>query len=480
MLATIMVSLDSTIANVALPHIRGGVSATQEEIAWVLTSYMLTSAIGTPLCGWLSGRIGRKAVLLVSIVGFTIISAACGVAGNLFQIVLFRALQGLFGASLIPLSQAILLDTNRPEDQGRAMAIWASGVMIAPIAGPIVGGWLTDNASWRWIFYINLPIGLLAGIGVLAFVGESTAKGQRGFDVFGFSTLSLGVGALQLVLDRGQSQDWMASPEIRIETVIAGLSFYVFAVHTAVSEHSFLNRELLRDRNFLASALAAGIVGLLFNATLALLPTLLHDLQGYPAASAGFTMASRGIGSLVAFSLVGRLIRSIDARLLLVFGLSMMCWAQATMTGFSLQMDTAPVVWSSLLQGVGIGFTFVPLSTLAFTTVAPRLRTEGTAVFTLIRTIGASIGISITEALLARNGQFFHAVLVEHLRPDNPLARPPFLAPVFNLTTVEGLARLNEAVTRQAMMLAYLQDFRVMLLLSLMLLVLVPLLRKRK
>jgi len=480
MLATIMDSLDSTIANVALPHIRGSVSATQEQVTWVLTSYMLAMAVMTPLTGWLAGRIGRKRVFLWSIAGFTIISVACGLAANLFQIVLFRTLQGLSGAALIPLSQAILLDISRPEEHGRAMAIWTGGVMVAPIFGPIVGGWLTDHANWRWIFYINVPVGIIAFLGVLTFTMESRAKDLRSFDFFGFCTLGLTIAALQLILDRGQIQDWFASPEIRIEAAVASLCFYLFVVHTATAERSFFNRALLGDRNFLTGTLVGGIIGLLFNATLALIPSLLHDLLGYPAVATGLAMAPRGIGSLFAIVVVGRVVGRLDARLILAAGLSLMCLAQVSKSGFSLQMNAMPIVWSSVIQGLGVGFSFVPLSTLAFATLDARLRTEGAAIFTLMRTLGGSIGISVTQALLARNIQTVHAVLVEHLRHDNPLTHVPFLSEPYSLSTLTGLARINDAVTRQATMLAYVDNFRGMLLLGLALLAVLPLLRRRK
>ncbi|MDR3436097.1 DHA2 family efflux MFS transporter permease subunit [Telmatospirillum sp.] len=481
MLATIMDSLDSTIANVALPHIRGSISATQEQVAWVLTSFLLAMAVTTPLTGWLAGRIGRKRVFLWSIAGFTTVSVACGLASSLFEIVLFRTLQGVCGAALIPLSQAVLLDINRPEDHGRAMAIWSGGVMVAPIFGPIVGGWLTDHASWRWIFYINLPIGILAFLGVLAFTTEYRVKGLRTFDFFGFCSLGLGIGALQLILDRGEIQDWFASPEICIEATVAGLCLYLFIVHTVTtSEQSFFNRALLRDRNFLTGTLVGGVIGLLFNATLALIPSLLHDLLGYPAVATGVAMAPRGIGSLLSIIVVGRLVGHLDSRLILAVGLSLMCLAQVSMSGFSLQMDVWPIIWSSLIQGMGVGFSFVPLSTLAFATLDPGLRTEGAAIFTLMRTLGGSTGIAITQALLTRNTQAVHAMLVEHLRFDNPLARPPFLADSFSLSTSIGLARLDVEVTRQATMVAYVENFRTMLLLGVVLIATLPLLRRRK
>src|ERR1700736_6377923 len=307
MLASIMQALDNTIANVALPRIQGSLSATQDQMTWVLTSYIVAAAIMTPLSGWLAGRIGRRRVFLYSVVGFTIASALCGLAQSLPEIVLARVLQGLCGAALVPMSQAVLLDINPPEKHARAMAIWVMAVTIGPILGPALGGWLTDNYNWRWVFYINVPFGILAAIGTISFLSETPLRKSR-FDFFGFATLSLAIGAFQVMLDRGQLQDWFSSTEICVEAALAAVAFYLFMVHTLTARNSFVNPGLFRDRNFDVGCVAIFTFGVVLFATLALLPPMLQDLLGYPVVTIGWVTAPRGVGVLIATLMVGRLI----------------------------------------------------------------------------------------------------------------------------------------------------------------------------
>jgi len=472
MLATVMQALDTTIANVALPHIQGSLSAAADQITWVLTSYIVAAAIATPLTGWLAGRFGRKRVFLVSVAGFTLASALCGMAGSLPQIVVFRLLQGLCGAALVPLSQAVLLDINPPEKHGSAMAIWGAGIMVGPILGPALGGWLTDNYEWRWVFYINLPVGLLAFLGIAAFVHDHRHDDPPRFDLFGFASLSLGVGALQMMLDRGELKDWFGSSEIWIETILAGLGFYLFAVHTATARTvTFLNRVLLRDRNFVAGTIFIFFVGVILYATLALLPTMLQGLFNYPVTTTGLVTAPRGIGTMIAMIVVGRLIGKVDIRLILLCGLSLTAFSLWQMTHYSLQMGMQPVIISGLSQGFGLGFLFVPLSAVTFATLSKSLRTDGTAIYSLMRNIGGSIGISIVTALLTENTQVVHATLAEHVRPDNPLAWT--LGIPLQTATNAQLAAIDAGLVQQATMIAYLDDFKVMMV---MVLAIMPLL----
>ncbi len=309
MLATIMQAIDTTIANVALPHIQGSLSAAQDQITWVLTSYIVAAAIMTPLTGWLAGAFGIKRVFLISVIGFTVASVLCGLAENLTQIVLFRLLQGVCGAALMPLSQAVLLRINPPERHGQAMAVWGTGVMIGPIVGPALGGWLTDNYDWRWVFYINLPIGIIAFVGILVFIHETRHAQRERFDFFGFGTLGVAIGALQILLDRGELKDWLHSTEIWVEATVAGLALYLFVVHTlTTSGRPFLNRELLRDANFVAGLVLMFFVGVIMFATLALMPTMLQQLMHYPVTTAGLVIAPRGVGTMIGMFLVGRII----------------------------------------------------------------------------------------------------------------------------------------------------------------------------
>ena len=469
MLATIMQGVDNTIANVALPHIQGSLSAAQDQIAWVLTSYIVAAAIMMPLTGWLAGRFGIKYVFFFSVIGFTIASALCGSATSLGQLVLYRVLQGVCGAALVPLSQSTLLQINPVERHGQAMAVWGIGVMLGPIAGPVLGGWLTYNYDWRWVFYINVPIGILSALGILVFIQERGRAHREIFDFFGFASLSIGIGALQMLLDRGQLLDWFNSNEIWAEAIVAGVALYLFIVHTATAtDRSFLNRALLKSPNFIAATVLMFFIGGILSGTLALLPTMLQALMNYPVVTTGLVTTPRGFGTMFAMFLVGRLIGRIDTRLIIFSGLALTLFSLWQMTEFSLYMGMWPILVSGFLQGFGLGCTFVPLNTIALSTLPRHMLTQGTAIRSLMRNLGGSVGISILEALLAQNTQTVHSRLVEGLRPDNPLAQAPYLSAPFSLTTPFGVAALNAEVTRQAAMVAYIDDFALMMLIVLM------------
>ena len=468
MLATIMQGVDNTIANVALPHIQGSLSAAQDQIAWVLTSYIVAAAIMMPLTGWLAGRFGIKYVFFVSVIGFTIASALCGSATSLSQLVIYRLLQGVCGAALVPLSQSTLLQINPVERHGQAMAVWGVGVMVGPIAGPALGGWLTYNYDWRWVFYINVPIGIVSALGIMIFIQERRHAHREIFDFFGFATLSIGIGALQLLLDRGQLKDWFNSAEIWTEAIVSGVAFYLFIVHTVTAtDRSFLNRALLKSPNFVAGTVLMFFIGGILSGTLALLPTMLQALLNYPVVTTGLVTTPRGFGTMIAMFLVGRLIGRVDTRLIILAGLALTVVSLWQMTEFSLYMGVGPILVSGLLQGFGLGCTFVPLNTIALSTLPRHMMTQGTAIRSLMRNLGGSVGISILEALLAQNTQIVHSRLVEGLRPDNPLAHAPYLPAPFSLSTPFGVAALNAEVTRQAAMVAYIDDFALMMLIVL-------------
>jgi DHA2 family multidrug resistance protein len=477
MLATIVQVVDMTIVNVALPHMQGSMSATQEQIAWVLTSYIVAAAVATPLTGVLAARFGRKRVLITSIIAFTIASMLCGSATSLEEIVVFRVLQGLGGAALVPLSQAVLLDINPREKHGSAMALWGMGVMIGPILGPTLGGYLTEYYSWRWAFYINLPVGALAILGMSLFLHESERDPTRRFDFFGFVLLSLAIGSLQLGLDRGQSLDWFSSPFIVLSLVLSGLALYMFIVHIFTVDKPFIEPALFRDRNFSTGLFLMFALGVMLFSSLALMPPFLQNLLGYPVITAGLVIAPRGIGTMFAMTIVGRLIGRVDARYLLLLGFTLMAVSLHLMAGFSLDVGIGPIVYSGVVQGIGMGFLFVPLSTVAFSTLEQRYRNEGTAMFSLIRNIGSSIGISVVVTVLGREAQSVHAQLAAQAGMFREALDPALNGGAFDWTTTAGAAALNAEVSRQSLMIAYLNDFRLMLGLTLVAVPLILLLR---
>lgn len=466
MLSTIMQALDTSIANVALPHMQGSLSASQDQISWVLTCYIVAAAIATPLTGWVAGRYGRKRLFLVSIAGFTMASLLCGSAINLAQIVAYRLLQGVFGAALIPLSQAVLLDINPRERHAHAMAIWGAGIVVAPILGPTLGGWLTDTYDWRWVFLINLPVGILAFGGVLLFVIETPIDRSRPFDLFGFAMLSLGLGALQMMLDRGQQNDWWGSTETWVELMLSISGFWVFVVHSATADHPFVSLALFKDWNFVACSVLMFLIGALLYGTLALLPPLLQDLYNYPVVTTGNLLAPRGVGTLVAMAVVGRLSGRVDPRVLLVAGFSITGFSLWEMTQYTLDMDTWTIVAATVVQGLGFGLVWVPLSVVAFATLPNRYRTEGSAFSSLTRNIGGSLGISIGENVLVTAIQTSHASIATHATPYNLMLQLPNVRSAWDLQTLHGLTMLNAEITRQAEMIAYIDVFRLLMVLT--------------
>jgi len=478
MLATIMQALDTTIANVALPHMQGSLSATQEQISWVLTSYIVAAAIMTPPTGFLAARFGRKRTFLAAVTVFTIASVLCGVAQTLPEMVAFRLLQGMFGAALVPLSQAVLLDSYPKEQHGSAMALWGLGVMVGPILGPTLGGYLTDVYNWRWVFLINLPFGILAFLGILGFVPETNRDRERPFDFFGFAMLSLGIGALQLMLDRGETKGWFGSTEIIVETALAGLGLYLFLVQMLTAERPFLEPRLFKDRNLVVGLSFIFVVGVVLLATLALMPPFLQNLMHYPVVTTGLVLAPRGIGTMIAMILVGRLVGRVDARILIFGGLTATALSLWEMAGFTTDVSEWTIVRTGIVQGLGLGFIFVPLSTLTFATLAPDLRTEATGMFSLLRNLGSSIGVSIVTALLTQYTQINHETLGEHITPYNPMMQAPMLPSMWDPATPAGVAALNAAVTQQAATIAYLNDFRLMMYVVLLALPMLLLLRK--
>lgn len=467
MLTTIMQALDTTIANVALPHMQGSMGATQDQISWVLTSYIVAAAICMPLTGFLSARFGRKKLFLLSVVGFTLASMLCGAAQSLNQIVIFRLLQGVFGASLVPLSQSVLLDSYPKEKHASAMAMWGVGVMLGPILGPSLGGWLTEYYNWRWVFYINLPFGLLAWFGLMAYVKETPIDASRRFDYTGFALLSLSIGALQMMLDRGHSLDWFNSYEVIIEASLAAGALYLFVVHMFTYQNPFIEPGLFKDRNFSIGLLFIFVVGVILLATMALLPPFMQNLMGYPVIDVGLLLAPRGFGTMVAMLAVGRMAGKVDVRLNILLGLLLTSFSLWEMTLYTTDTQGFEIISTGVIQGLGLGFLFVPLSTITFSTLNPHYRNEGTALFSLMRNIGSSIGISVVMTYFAQRTQINHAAFADYISPLNQALTQAVETGSLNLTTPQGLSQVNSMVTQQAATLAYLQDFRMMMWITL-------------
>lgn len=475
MLATTMVAVDSTIANVALPHMQAGMSASQDQVVWVLTSYLIASAICTPLSGWLAGRFGRKRVMVAATIGFTLASAMCGMAVSLPMMVVARMLQGACGAGLIPLSQAMLLDITPPELQGRAMAIYGTGSMAGPLIGPTLGGFLIDTLNWRWVFFINVPLGILATFGLIAFMRARHDRSPIRFDHFGFIVISMFLASFQLLLDRGPQLDWFDSIEVRIEA--AGILFFgwLSGVHMATSPISFLRPRLFTDRNFAVACVISASVGIVSYSAVPMVTVMIQQLMGYPAMLTGIVSSPRGVGTLVSMLAVGRLIGKMDSRIFLLIGLSLSAIGLFMLSRLQLAVGQASLMEAGIFQGLGAGLLMVPLSTMAFSTMAPALRNEGTAMYALTRNMGASLGISYLQMQATWNTAKVQARLVEGIRPDGQVMR--FAMPGIDLSSSGTAAQMMGAVSRQATMVAYTDTYWMLCLIALAMMPVVLVLR---
>jgi MFS transporter, DHA2 family, multidrug resistance protein len=464
MTATIMQALDTTIANVALPYMQGTLSASQDQINWVLTSYIVAAAIMTAPVGWIANRFGRKRTFIVCSAGFTIASVLCGLAQDINQMVLFRLLQGVFGAALVPLSQAVMLDYYTLQERAKAMSIWGMGVMMGPIMGPSLGAWLTETYSWHWVFFVNLPFGVITVLGLIVFMDETKQDHSLRFDWFGFAALAIAIGALQLALDRGEQLDWLESNEIVIEFLVSGAAFYYFFAHSFTTSRPFIQFALFKDRNFLTGCIFMTVMGLVLYSTMALASPYLQNVLGYPIITAGVLLASRGCGTFVAMMLVGRLLRYIEARTLIVAGLGLTAATLFEMTGWTDQTGVPEIVGVSIFQGFGFGLVFVPLSTVSFLTLPNQLRTDGTSMLTLVRNVASSVGISIVVAQLTEGARRIYAILSEHINPFNQAMQMPDVSRLIDLNTGAGRALADVMVALQAQVIAFAQDYQLVMI----------------
>ncbi|MFL5521087.1 MAG: DHA2 family efflux MFS transporter permease subunit [Gemmatimonadales bacterium] len=480
MSATLIQVLDTTIVNVALPHMAGELGATTDQVSWVLTSYLVSSAIVMPLTGYLADKFGRKRFLLMSIAGFVAASALCGIAQSLYQIVAFRLLQGVFGAALVPLSQAIMSDAYPPEERGKAMAIWGLGVMVGPVLGPTLGGWLTEVAGWRWTFYINVPVGALSLFLASSYIRE-TEKRERRMDWTGLALLGTGICGLQYMLDRGTSQDWFAANDIRVSAVMAAVGLVGFGWHSwRRGREALFDLRIFADRNFAIACASMLALGLGLFGGLVMQPVLLEGLLGYPIVTTGLVMAPRGIATAVAMVVVGRLVGKVDARFLVGTGMLLSAAGSHFMTRYSLDMNTFWIVWPALLQGLGLGLIFVPLSTIAYATLERSRMAEAAGIYSLVRTIGAAVGISIVTTVMTRQAQVLWNELGGHVTRFNPAVLEYLRGMHLSPDDPRAAALLAAQVGKQAQMGAMLDVYQLTVWSFLAMLPLVLLLRSRR
>jgi DHA2 family multidrug resistance protein len=480
MMATIMQILDTTIANVAIPHMQASLGATRDTINWVLTSYIVASAIAIPITGWLSDRIGSRNLFLISTVGFVVASAMCGAAQTLEEMVAFRILQGITAAFLNPLSQTVMLDINAPKDQPKAMSIWGMGIMVGPIMGPLIGGYLTDNFDWRWVFYVNLPVGVVT-FAILWSLLPSRPIRKRQFDILGFTLLSLGIASLQLMLDRGQDQDWFSSTEVWIEMLVAVIALWMFGVHLFTAKNPMFERALWGYRNLVTGIFFMMVIGLVMMATMALMPPMLQNLFGYSVFDAGLLLMPRGVGVLITMFAGAQLIQRgwLDPRWSVGIGLSIAAFSLWEMSGWTLEMGSTPFIISGFVQGLGLGMVFMPLNGLAFAGLPAHFRTEGSSLLNLMRNIGASVGISAVSAILAQNMQRSHQYLGEHVT-DQTMNGVGAILKQLGASGAMVTGMIDAEVNRQAAMIAYLNDYWLMAIVTAVSVPLVLLLQKPK
>jgi MFS transporter, DHA2 family, multidrug resistance protein len=454
--------LDLTIANVALPHMRTSLGASMESISWVLTSFIIAGVLVLPLTGWLSDRIGSRNLFMGATLMFVLSSMLCGAATSLTQMVIFRALQGMASAFVGPMSQTIVFDINRPSKQSQAMSIWGMVVMIGPISGPFIGGFLTESLNWRWVFYVNLPIGIPA-LAILWWLLPSRPLIRRQLDIFGAALLGLSLCGLQLMLDRGQGRDWFESKEIVIELLLAVSAFWVFLVHSWGYKHPLFNAKMVRDPNFLMGLGFMVILGIANVALSSVLPTMFQNLYGYDVLETGTLMVPRGCGVFVTMLITNRLMGKVDSRILITVGYFIAALSLWMMTRWSLDMGSREILLAGFVQGLGLGLVFVPVNLIAFATLAPKYRTEGTTLMTLVRNLGSSFGISVIVTVLARNIQTSHADIAASITSFNvPAIDPASSAATFGSVGEGALAMLNGEVSRQAAMIGYLDNFYMM------------------
>jgi len=491
MFGTFMEVLDTTVVNVSLPHIAATMSATIDEATWVLTSYLVANAIILPMTGWLASTFGRKRLLMISVTGFTISSFLCGIAPNLGSLIAFRILQGATGGALQPLSQAILLESFQPHERGKAMGFWGLGIVVAPILGPVVGGWLTETYSWRWVFYINLPVGIASIVMTQLFIFDPSylRRQVEKVDYWGIGMLVVGIGSLQYVLDKGQEADWFASKSILTLSILSGVTLVALLIHEWTTDHPIIDLRVFKERSYATGVFLMTMLGFVLYGSMVLLPVMLQTVLGYPAIAAGIAMAPRGIGSLVMMPIVGMLTSKVDVRKLLAIGFTVAGVTLIWLGQLNLQAGYWDIFWPQLLQGTGMALTFVPLTTVSMQAISPERMGNATSLFNLMRNIGGSVGIAVTGTLLVRQRQTVAAVLGERVTAYDPESqamlaqlKAAFMARGVDAVTATERAygALHGILIQQASMVSFVWLFQLLGMIFLLLLPLILIMRRPK
>ena len=490
MFATFMEVLDTTVVNVSLPHIAGSLSVTPDEATWTLTSYLVANAIVLPITGWLANYFGRKRLLISAVIGFTTASFLCGLAPSLSVLIFFRVVQGATGGVLQPISQAVLLEAFPPEDRGKAMAFWGLGIVVAPMLGPVIGGWLTEYYSWRWVFYINIPVGIASVVMSTLFLFDPPYIRRRigeGIDYWGLGLLAVGIGTMQVILDKGQEADWFGSPWVVDFTIIASIAVVAFLIHELVARHPVVDLRIFKKRTYATGVFLMTLLGFGLYGALVILPLLLQTLLGYPALDAGLAMFPRGLGSFLMMPLVGILMTKIDSRKLLLVGTFGTAVSMYLLSVLNINLGYWNIFWPQFLQGVSMALVFVPLTTITMDPIPLEGMGNATSIFNLMRNVGGSVGIAMATTLVARATQRHSALLGANVTPFNLRAqqmiaalRQAFISRGFDPVTAtrQAYAALFGMVQQQSSMISYNYVFEIMTLVFLVMIPLVFLLRR--
>ena len=459
MVATTAIIMDMSIASIALPHMQGGLSANQDQVSWVMTIYFMMQGITMSATGWLAGRIGRKRLYIGTLIGFTVCSMLSGSADSIPEIMIYRGLQGMFSAPVVPISQALMLDSYPRERHASALAIWGMGVMFAPVMGPVLGGWLTDEYSWRWVFYVSMPFAALGVIGALAFIRETPRDRERQFDWLGFICLGLTLAGIQFLLDRGEVEGWFDSNFIIGIAAVIAIAFYMFLAHSLTTDNPFITRSIFTDRNFVLGLIFMFLLGVLVLSMNVIMPLFLQNSRGLPILTAALIMMPRGLGTLLGLVFAGRAANVIDPRAVIIFGFACVAYSAWMLAGFTNEVGVWDFAIAAFFNGIGIGAIWVPLTTVSFWTLPSHLRTEASTLTSLFRNYGSGIGISVVISVLSRSQATTHAHLAERASPYADAMQDPWLPSQWDIFTNDGLMALQAEISRQALAIGFLNDF---------------------